>query len=291
VLRASLLMTVVTTLLAPSPSSAADASADRRRVGRVYEVTRVRVSASEGSDGSSSSSHDRDTIVERVIGLAPDGVELEYDLPKATPAAARAAQWQLPVRVLEPASGPLSLLNGPELEARVDPWLQATGMTRAACSRWIFTWNAFRIDCDPQSAIAMLEAFRLGLAGPHDGDSYRDHDGLAPGRLARNAVGPAGQTFTVVLDVDPDAVRRERARSDVVVAEIMREPTTFEAALREQAKAAIYGTISITFRTDSTGNILQRTRVANVEIREPNGKTVHETTTETVERRLASTHP
>jgi hypothetical protein len=42
------------------------------QVGDTYEITL-----------SAGSSHDKDTIIERVIGLRADGVELEYDLPKA----------------------------------------------------------------------------------------------------------------------------------------------------------------------------------------------------------------
>ena len=98
-------------------------------------------------------------------------------------------------------------------------------------------------------------------------------------------------TFNVVLEVDPDAVRQARAESDVTVGEIMRKPTTVAAAFRERAKEIISGTISITFSTDSAGNILRRTKVAKVETKEPDGRIESQTTTETVERRLMSGHP
>ncbi len=44
--------------------------------------------------------------------------------------------------------------------------------------------------------------------------------------------GPTGTSFAVALPVDPDAVRRGRAESDVAVGEMMQQPVTLEDALR-----------------------------------------------------------
>lgn len=59
--------------------------------------------------------------------------------------------------------------------------------------------------------------------------------------------GPEGRTFVARMDIDPDAVRRGRAESDVVVAEISRKLLTLDAATEARAKEAISGTIVVTF--------------------------------------------
>lgn len=258
----------------------------RPKVGEEYEISRGYDTQQKG-DRSSGNSHDLDTFLERVIGVREDGLELEYDLPKATKAEDRARAWQFPVRVFRPTSGPMQLLNRPELEARVEDWLKAGGLTRADCGRWIFTWNAFLIECDPHSVIKAIEALDLRSADLRDGAPYKDTEARNPGTLTRSA-GPNGDTFAVSMDIDPDAVRRAHADSDVVLGEIMRKPVTLDAALRERAKESISGTISVTFDTDIRGDVRRRTKVTKVEIVGPDGRHKSETATETVERRPLS---
>jgi hypothetical protein len=149
-------MGMVAALLLPAIVAYAGALPLASQLGDTYEITLTRESAQHGSAGSSGSSHDKDTIVERVIGLRADGLELQYDLPNAATADERARNWQFPARVFKPFAGPAQLLNGPELEARVDGWLKAAGWPRTVCGHWIFTWNAFRIECDPQVAVTTI---------------------------------------------------------------------------------------------------------------------------------------
>jgi hypothetical protein len=258
------------------------------KVGEEYEISKRYETSEQTSDGSSGSSRGRDVILERVIGVRDGGLELEYDLPKDATAEDRARSWQFPVRVFRPSNGAMQLLNGRELEARVDVWLKAAGLTRAACGRWIFTWNAFRIECDPQSVIKALEAFDLSSAVIREGASYQDIEARGTGTLTRKAAGPNGATFTVVMEIDPDAVRRARADSDVVVGEIMQKPVPLDAALRERANDSVTGTISVTFDTDPAGNTRSRTKVTKVETKKPDGRSESRTVTETVERRPVS---
>ena len=225
------------------------------QVGDTYEITLTRDTAQLGSNRSSGSSHDKDTIIERVIGLRADGVELEYDLPKAATAEEKGGNWQFPARVFKPFDGPAQLLNAPELEARVDGWLKAAGWPRTVCGHWIFTWNAFRIECDPQSAIKTVELFDLTSADLREGALYQETEALGSGKLARKPAGPDGAILSVEMPVDPDAVRRARAESDVVVGEIMKKPVSLDAALLERAREIVSGTISVTFETDTAGNV------------------------------------
>ncbi|HUN73886.1 MAG TPA: hypothetical protein VMU40_05175 [Steroidobacteraceae bacterium] len=256
--------------------------------GDTYEIVLASDSAQHGSDGSSGSSHDKDLIIERVIGVRADGLELRYELPDAATADDRARNWQFPARVFEPFGAPAQLLNGAELEARLDGWLKAAGWSRTVCGHWIFAWNAFRIECDPQSVLKTIKSFDLRSVDVRDGAPYRDTEALGWGKLARQAARSDGAIFTVELPVDPDAVRRARAESDVAVGEIMRKPVSLDAALRKQAREIVSGSISVEFETDSAGNVRRRTKVTKLNITGPDGRSETRTVTETLERRLIS---
>jgi hypothetical protein len=179
----------------------------------------------------------------------------------------------------------MQLLNGAELEARLETWLKAAGLARTACGRWIFAWNAFKIECDAKSVLEAIEAVDLSSVDLREGGSYRDSEARGSGSLAKAAASADGASYTVTMDLDPEAVRRAKAESDVVVAEIMQKPVTLEAALRERAKESVSGTISVTFATDPAGNVRRRIKVMKVETKKPDGVTESETKSETVERR------
>jgi hypothetical protein len=257
------------------------------QAGDTYEIVMTRESETQGNSGSSGSSHDKDTIVERVIASRADGLELEYDLPKNVTAEERAGNWQFPARVFKPFHGPVRLLDGPELEARVDAWLKAAGLPRAACGHWIFTWNAFRIECDPQSVIKAVEAFDPEPVDLREGAAYQEAGARGTGTLIKKAASD-GATFTAELPVDPEAVRRARAESDVVVGEIMKKPVTIDEALGQRAKETVSGTISVAFETDASGNLRRRTKVTKLDIKEPDGRSETQTVTETLEKRRIS---
>ena len=282
-------MAILAALFLPANNARGESPQSAPKVGEEFEIDKRYETSQQTSDGSSSGhSRGRDTILERVIGVREGGLELEYDLPKDATAEDRARNWQFPVRVFRLPSGPMQLRNRPELEARVEGWLKAAGWTRAVCGRWIFTWNAFRIECDPQSVIKILEALDLRSVDLRDGAPYQEAEARGPGTLTRKAAGPNGETFAVAMEVDPDAVRRARAESDVAVGEIMQKPVTLDAALRARANESVSGTISVTFDTDAGGHVRRRTKVTKVETKGPDGRSESQTATETVERRPVS---
>lgn len=283
----SLYLILFCILLLPTIVVAAGASPLGPKVGDAYEITLIRDSSRKGT-GTSGSSHDKDTIIERVIGLRQDGLELEYDLPEAATAGERAGNWQFPVRVFKPLDGPPQLLNGSELAGRVDGWLKASGLSRTACGHTIFTWNAFRIECDPQAVIKTVESFDLRSANLRDGAPYQDAAALRPGKLVKKVVGSDDVTFAADMPVDPGAVRLAHAESDVTVGEIMNKPVTLEAALSQRAKEIVSGTISVVFAADSAGNVHRRTKITTLDIKGPDSQSETDTTTETLERRLVS---
>ncbi len=282
---------IVAALLLPAIVARAAALALAPQVGETYEITLTRDSVQHGSIKPSGSSHDQDTIIERVIGLRAEGLELQqYDLPNSATPDDRASSWQFPARVFKPFGGPGQLLNGPEMETRVEGWLKAAGLPRTACGQSYFTWNAFRIECDPQSVLKTVQAFDLRSADVREGAAYQESDARGSGTLARKAGGLDSAIFSVEMPVDPDAFRRARAESDVVVGEIMKKPVSLDAALGRRAAQTISGTISIAFETDSVGHVLRRTKVTKLDIKGPNGPSETETVTETLERRLISRH-
>jgi hypothetical protein len=267
-------------------SARAEPSHSALKPGDAFEITLDRESSTHGSDSSSSTTGDRFALVERVTAVREDGTEVEYDFAKETPAGDRASEWRFPARVFEPFSGPMRLLNAAELEGRVDGWLKSAGLTRAACGHWIFTWNAFQIECDPQSVIESLVPFDLDAIDVQDGAVYRDPAAHNAAPLTRENSGPDGATFVANLAIDPDVVRRGRAQTDVVANEMVKHQTeTVDEALRQRAGETINGTISVTIETNALGRVRKKTTVTTIEIKSPSGRSEPQTVTEIVDRR------
>lgn len=271
-------------LLWATPASG-QSSRPRPQTGEAYEITKSYKASDKASDGSSGSSGGSDTLLERVIAQRDGGLELEYDLPLDATSEDRARDWQLPARVLKSEVGSMQLLNPDELEDRLKAWLKAAKWDRSVCGRWIFTWNAFRIECDPQSILGRLEEIDLTSQDLRDGAPYLDARAIEPGRLARKEDGSKGTIFNAITRVAPDKVRLERAEADVAVGEMMQKPISLEAALRERTKEQVSGSISLTWETDDAGAARKRTKTIALEIKRPDGTVEKRTATEIVERR------
>lgn len=258
------------------------------RVGDAYAI-RLEIASETSRNGSSGSSRSQNALVERVIALHDGGIELEFDLPEQASAKDRARTWQLPARVLKSPGRPLQLLNRPELEMRVRAWLQSGGMTQAACGRWVFTWTAIKIECDPESVLQMLEPFDLRLGDLRDGTLHNEQGARGPAPLRTDSLASDGATYVAEMEIDPDVVRRERAKADAAAAEMTgKPPLTLELALQAREAERISGTITTTFEVDSSGRVTRRGAVTRVEIAGQAGSLERHTTTVTVERRLVS---
>jgi len=260
-------------------------------VGTTYEISRDQETSEKGSNESTSSSTDRDTLLERVIEHRANGMVLEYDLPRDATADDRSRNWQFPARILLSQRGDLSLLNADELNARLDKWLKDVKLPRAACGHWIFTWNAFKIECDPQSVLATIKAFNLRGPAPQDGAAFADARAAMPSILKRTASNSNGSTFVAELKIDPDRVRRDQAQSDVVIGEITKKPVTLENALQARAGDTISGAMTVTLETDDSGNVRRRITLMRLETKRASGDVEDRTVTETVERKPISTAP
>lgn len=262
-------------------AGAAPALAQASQVGDVYELTQSYQTTDTASDGSTGSSRGRTELIERIVGLRDGGVELEYDLPSDATPEDRAREWQLPARVFKAADGSRQLLNAAQLEARLDGWLKAAKSDRSACGRWIFTWTAIRIECDPQAIVARTAELDPAAQIMQEGSVYSDHRAAQDGRIVQTG----RSAFSVTVPIDPGKVRHERAETDVVVSEISRKPIGLEAALRQRAGEQVTGSITVTWETDAGGIARKRVTTSRTEIRREDGVTEKRTGTETVERR------
>ncbi|MCA1199106.1 hypothetical protein K9B35_14100 [Sphingomonas sp. R647] len=262
-------------------AGATPALAQAMQAGDVYELTQSYQTTETSSDGSKGSSSGRTGLVERVVSLRDGGVELEYDLPSEATPEDRAREWLLPALVFKAADGSRQLLNTAQLEARLEGWLKVAKWDRSVCGRWIFTWTAFRIECDPQAILARIAELDPAAQIVTEGATYSDPRAAPDGRIVQT--GKAG--FSVTVRIDPDKVRHERAETDVVVGEISGKPVSLEAALRERAGEQVTGSITVTWETDATGVARKRVKTTRTEIRREDGVTEKRTGTETVERR------
>lgn len=269
------------TLALASCVAATAATTSAPRVGDTFRISTDREMEEHGNrvESGQSTSTDRDSYVERVVAVRPDGVVLEYDLLPSVSADGRASTWQFPFQVLKSSDGNIQLLNAQEMEGRVDRWLKAARTTRAVCGKLIFTWNAFRIDCNPQSTIRWLTTVSLP-DNLEAGRELTDPDAQAPVTLLSGGA----DKLVATLQADPATIRRQRAETDVGVAELMREPLTMEAALKAHETEIVTGTIAVTFDLDPMGRPRRRMRVRTIQIAWPDGRIDTQTVTETITR-------
>lgn len=246
-----------------------------------YVIVHETNSAERGSRNTSSSSHDQDTYSVRIIDARGDGFELEYDLPAETSAEDRARSWQFPVRIFQPNNGPLQLLNGAELDVRITRWLAAGKLPRSACGHWIFTWNAFKVECDPQSVIGFLDELRLPLVPVVAGENYTVNNPAASGVLQAEKGG-----FTTSAALDPTAMQRKAAENDVILGEIMRKPVALNDALLARTQDHISGTVAFRLDVDGDGVVTRRTSIYQIETRKADGEIVARTIDDRLERTL-----
>jgi hypothetical protein len=274
--------TLVMSLGLPASAQPAD------RVGDTYEISLELVSDTS-SAMSSGSSRDRYVLIERVIALREDGIELEFDLPKEIPEEDRVKAWQYPARVLLSPGRPLKLLNAADAETRLAAWLG--DKAKALCGHWVLTWTAVKVDCDPQSIVQGVEPFIVKPVHPAEGAPYEavGAKSAAPLRIEQQSAG--GSVFVADLVLDPETVRRQRAQTDVAVAEMMGQALlTLEAAIEAHAQEKISGTISVRIETDAQDRVVRRTTVTRSEVVVA-GAIERQKSTETVAWRLVTKLP
>jgi len=270
---------------------AGPAAATAEKAGDSYTITSETRTSTRTGDQSTSTSFDRNAISERVVAVRADGVELQYDANDGSSDANGPNDWRFPARIFRPASGKPQLLNRAELEARRDRWLAQAKLPRTMCGHWYFTWNAFKIECDPQSALEVIAAFDLRSVELRNGAPYRDAGASDAAPLRKTASASGGAVYTVALLPDAAKVRRDRAQSDVVLGEVSRKPVTLETALRAHAADQVTGSITIAFETDAAGVTVARTKTVKLRIKPSTGAAEESETIETLRRDRATAPP
>jgi hypothetical protein len=265
-------------------ASQAQAPSELPKAGEAFQITQSYETSSERDDSGFSSSRGKSAVIERVIRVDDGGMELEYDEPPEVDGPRKGQSWQLPARIYRPTNGAPVLLNAAELEKRVGPWLKKAKLPREACGQWIFTWDAFKIECDPASALGIVEAYNLWLPNLSEGKPYSDPSALVPVPLQIKSKDDRGLVYVAELEIDPEKVKIGKAESDVVVGKIMREPKTFEAALAKQANDKISGTISVAIEANPFGQVTKQTMITKLRI-DADGKVETSSKTVTLERR------
>lgn len=192
--------------------------------------------SSQSSNGSTSSSSGREELKEEVVAVTPEGTEVRIDLPDSSTAEERKREWLLPARLFYPRSGLPRRLDSADAERRLADRLTAAGLEPKACGTWYFTWNAFKVECDPNAIIAVVAEYRLRSIDAQEGALLRDAMASEPAALRKD-----GKALVASFTLDPVTMRRSSAASDVVVGQITGQPVTLEKALgrRERSRGPL----------------------------------------------------
>jgi hypothetical protein len=252
----------------------------RTEIRQTYETSSRRGGESSGSSSGHSS------LVERVIAERDGGLELEFDLPSDTTKEDRTREWQFPARVFRAADGSLTLLDQSVLESRLAAWLTKAKIDRQACGTWYFTWNAFKIECDPNSVLEAIGGYDIRASNLVEGQLYgaKNATGKGPLKIMKSLLGE--MSLGVSLQLDAEAFRRGQAESDVVVAHIAGDKMTLDEARQKHADDRINGTIDVQIDLDAESRmVLRRTTVTRIQVRSSGDGVEDQTSKVIVERR------
>ena len=239
-------------LIAAAPAAAQD-----------YVLAMAYETSTEGGEyDSSSSSSGRQAIAERIIAATSEGIEVEYALPYDPEDVRGNESWMFPARLRVAPDGRMTLLNEPELTARIEAWLAEMEWPREVCSRWTFSWAAYQIRCDAAAAIETVSGYGMQPGRIAEGQAFALKGALGPVVLTRAGEAEGRVILTGTGPVDPAFLREEDTRAALVVAEISREALTPEEAAAASAAITATGTVAVTFEVDAAGMVWRREDVS-----------------------------
>jgi hypothetical protein len=294
-LRPVAFLSALTFMTAPALAAGLPAS---DRVGDTYEI-RLEAKGESFGPGFSSRSTTTGGVVERVVAIGEESVELVYDFPASETAGRRAQDWRLPAHVRRDRDGKLTLLNGPELQGRVDAWLRRSGYTNADCGRWIIKAVApstpapnngpdfIKVICDPQSVLKLVARYDLRFTIPLGRNAgVRDPDAMEEAYVVGDA---KGSIYSLDARLDPEVIRRKYAEEDVRTAKVAGDADTLlNNALKQRAADRIVGAISGSYETDDQGQVTRKLKTIIYTLERPNGEVIASSETETMTRRRIS---
>ncbi len=236
--------------IAPTSASATDAYVLRLE----YETS----SQSLAEPGDRSSSRGHQTLSERPIRETAAGTEIEYATPGPPEEVRGNASWMFPVRLLVASDGRKTVLNPEQLETRLTTWLERAEWSREVCSKWLFTWTAIQVRCDPDAAIEAVETFGMRPGQITEGAQFEPTGDLVPVVLTRTGFRDGRTVLSAVARIDPQSVRAGATKTALVPAQISGEDLPPEAAALQAAGLGATGTLTVEFEVDEAGLIWKR---------------------------------
>lgn len=241
---------------------------------------------SEGENGSSASSSGRNVYTEELLEKTGECTTNRFDIASEDRPP---AEWQWPVEVERCAAGSLKLLNAADMEARRDTFLAEAGIDNGACGTYYFTWNVFKIECDPQQILETIETIDLGRLELTEGSQYQH--GASSVLLSRNNTSDHNALLVGSLAIDEAEVRRAEAEKMIVAGELMGEPVSEEQADRKAQAIEVSGTTRISFALDKHGQ-MTRTVVTEAQVFHPDeGPETRYSQTTTQRKKAGSANP
>jgi len=238
-------------------------------------------------DGASGSSQGSNAYLETVIVVEADGILREFDIKRESDEEPQLIDWKFPAQIWDRAGQEPSLANRTELEDRRDTWLAAAKLPREACGKHYFTWNVFKVECDPDEVLAMFGELDLTKAVSQDGALIVYPGASSSANLKQIPDNNGLETFLAEFEVDPNHVRAARAEAAVIVAEILGKPIELADAQAEQANINYSGTITVRFEISRDRNLMRRIVESSLIIVGIEGGTETEYSKQTVERKRA----
>lgn len=235
----------------------ASVSARADEAGESYYLKLSHEEESEDSGGGRSSSRGRDDLIERIIEITDEWRIVEYDLPLEPGEERKPLNWQFPARFQIDAEGTATLLNAGDLAERNAAWRELAGVDESACGSWYFTWNAFKIECDPQSVLGILDRYDLDFGSLREGWQLAYPSTLAKAALRDCTEEAEETTYCADYILDPEAIRQSRIESDKVVAQIMGEEAAGRTA-KDRSKEQIEGSLQLKLSVDDDGEVWKR---------------------------------
>lgn len=229
-----------------------------------YTITTRYSTVFEGGD-SSGSSRGGNAYREEVRTDA-EGCRIRiFDIDDADGPKRPLAAWQMPIVLRECPGAAVVIANRDEMLARRDAFLAAMNVTAEVCGSHYFTWNVFRIECDPDESLARLADFDLVSVRLEDGAEYALPGTGTSVTLRRQADGLPGQlVFAGCAVVDPDYMRENAAETIRVVAEVSGEKVTKDEAIAQIAGHQFSGKRTITFVAEPGAGLITATQTGEM---------------------------
>lgn len=215
---------------------------------------------------SSSRSSGKQAIAERVINRTEAGTEIEYSIPGDPERVKGNAMWMYPARVVVSPAGEKTLLNGEEINQRIDEWLEKANWPREICGRWIFTWTAYHIRCDLPAIIDEVEGYGMRPGDVKDGEAIRVYSQVEPAVLTKTGETKNRTILAAEVGIDPAVIRQDEAEMMVAVAEMTGKELTLDQALAELVDLKAEGTIRVELEVDANGLVWRRSENINLQV-------------------------